>query len=255
MVQLAHEVLKLSDGSQIGFVRVPGKLPELLAVGGYGKSALEKPLGSCVLKFALARGQACTVLEFRGQGRSSTAIEGMTVPGMRADLMSAAQALGLRDCLGVGASLGAWAMLAAQQEQNRLLSKMIGLAPAIDWDLTFFKPLSESGGLIANGSGFVQARESGIRVSQAFFDGLDACRIRPTELALAGKFIIIHGDADPIAPMSRSQRLAAEAGGRLTVVPGGGHEVSALQSSGSQDVFAKTCGAMLAGAGNKDVGA
>lgn len=254
MVQLAHQVLKLSDGSRIGFVRVAGKLPEILVVGGYGKSALEKPLGPYVLKFALTHGQACTVLEFRGQGRSSTATEGMTVPGMRADLTNAAQALGLHDCLGVGASLGAWAMLAAQQEQNRLLCKMIALAPAIDWDLTFFKPLSESGGLIVNGSGFMEARESGIRVSQAFFNGLDACRIRPAELALEGRLIIMHGDADPIAPISRAQRLAVEVGGRLIVVPGGGHEVSALQSSSSRDVFAETCGAMLARAGNKDVG-
>lgn len=245
MGQLPHYVLNLSNGDRLGFVRIPGKTPELLVVGGYGKSALEKPIGACTLNYALQRGQACTVLEFRGQGRSTMLPNGMAVPGMRDDLIAASVALGLRGCLGIGASLGAWAMLAAQQQNTGILWGMLALAPAIDWDLTYFKPLSERGALVANAAGQIQVPESGIVVGREFFDGLGTCRIDGAAAAIPGVVRVIHGDSDAIAPAERSQRLALELGGDLTILPGAGHEVSALQSQQSQEAFVQQCDLIL----------
>ncbi len=246
MSTLPHYVVNFPGGIQLGFVRVPGKTPELLVVGGYGKSALEKPIGTCILNFALQRGLACIVLEFRGQGRSSPLPHGMTIPGMRDDLIQAADSLGLRNCIGIGASLGAWAMLAAVERRRKLLWGMLALAPAIDWDLTYFKPLSERGGLQRNELGFVKALESGIIVGPSFFNDLDDCRIDMRSLILPGHLHVIHGAMDNIAPLERSDRLVAECGGRLLVLPNGGHEISALQSQESQNAFVRECDAIVA---------
>lgn len=246
MASLPHETINLPTGDRLGFVRVAGAEPGLLVVGGYGKSALEKPIGSIALQYALQRQRACIVLEFRSQGRSSSLAQGMSVPGMRDDILAAAEALGLENCFGIGASLGAWALLAAQQRRNRLLWGMLTLAPAIDWDLTYFEPLSARGGLATDGNGHIHVPASGIVVSREFFNDLDACRIKAEALGLKGPHHIIHGTDDMVAPIARSEQFAAESGAKLIRLPGAGHEVSALQSAAAQQAFVLECDAMLA---------
>ncbi|MBK8160543.1 MAG: hypothetical protein IPK59_17825 [Rhodospirillaceae bacterium] len=246
MASLPHETMNLPNGDRLGFVRVGGAEPGLLVVGGYGKSALEKPIGSIALQYALQRQRACIVLEFRSQGRSSPLAQGMSVPGMRDDILAAADTLGLRNCLGIGASLGAWALLAAQQQRNSLLWGMLALAPALDWDLTYFKPLSERGGLATHGNGQIHVPASGIVVSHDFFSGLDACRIRVDALRFKGPLHVIHGADDVVAPIARSEQFAAESGATLIRLAGAGHEVSALQSATAQQAFVIECDTMLA---------
>ena len=119
------------SGEAIAGYRLPGAAPGLLLVGGYGQQGpLGKIVGQLVFKYAQARGQDCVALDFRGQGQSAGERWAMTIPKMVADIFAIADHLALTGRIGIGASLGAWAILAAQQRRPQLLRGMLALAPA-----------------------------------------------------------------------------------------------------------------------------
>ena len=69
-------MLPRPDGARICVHRMRAPGPDLLLLGGYGRSSpLRKPIGATVLGFCKANRLGLAALEFRGQGGSSGALQ------------------------------------------------------------------------------------------------------------------------------------------------------------------------------------
>lgn len=85
------------------------------------------------------------------------------------------------------------------------------------------RELAEQGFLMF-GAQFGYARP--LKLTQAFFDELDAHDVFARWHSDMAELCMIHGDADQVAPYAAAQRFAAQAGARLVTVPGGDHQLS-----------------------------
>jgi len=238
------------NGEAIAGYRLPGAAPGLLLCGGFAQqSPLAKMLGRLVFSHARARGQDCVALDFRGQGRSAGEPWGMTLPGMVSDLLAIADHLKLEGRIGIGASLGAWTMLAAQQQQPRLLRGMIALAPAFDWDRTYFAPRRADGRLQALANGKLAEPGAAFMISPAFLETAEEYRLRSDGILLSDGLEVLHGTADETASFEHAAVVVRALGqhmqASLQPVPDEDHSLSALTSPQAQQLFVQRCDALL----------
>lgn len=241
---LRHEHFTGAAGHRLTSLHIAGDGPGLLLVGGYGKlSPLAKPFGQFIAVYSHSRKQDLRILEYRGQGSSEGQLSQLTIPDMRDDLLAMADAFGLAGRIGIGASLGAWAMLAAQQARPALLWGMLALAPALDWDRTYLAPRLADGRAGRSSDGNIVIAEDNIEVSDRFLERAEEARLAAAgELSLPGPLHILHGSADAIAPLSRSAELAQQGGDvALKALTGLGHEVSTLSTEPLQQLFIAEC--------------
>lgn len=244
---LRQEYFTGPAGHRLSSLHLAGEAPGLLLVGGYGRlSPVSKPFGQLAVSYCRARKLDLRILEFRGQGQSEGELLQLTLSDMRDDLLALAGQFELAGRIGIGASLGAWAMLAAQQKQPALLWGMLALAPALDWDQTYFAPRLADGRARRDG-GTVAVPEDNIAVSERFLASAEDARLDLAGgLSLPGALRILHGSDDVIAPLSRSDDLARHGGAiTLRVFPGLGHEVSTLASRPLQQSFVEECDLLL----------
>lgn len=237
-------------GEAIAGYHLAGAQPGFLLVGGYGQQGpLGKLLGRVVFTFAQARGQDCVALDFRGQGQSGGERWGMTIPGMAADILAMADHLKLEGRIGIGASLGGWAMLAAQQRRPQLLRGMIALAPAFDWDRTYFAPRQADGRLQARPDGKLAEAGAAFMIAPQLLSTAEAWRLRPAEIALPDGLDVLHGTADELASFDHAQTVVQAFAGHVTAtmqaVPGEDHSLSTLTSPAAQQLFVQHADALL----------
>jgi pimeloyl-ACP methyl ester carboxylesterase len=244
-------IIALPDGRRLCVYRCDGATPGLFGTGGYARqSAMAKPLGPALFDYAQRRGQACLLLDFRGQGQSPGTLADMTLPAMRDDILAVAAQFGLAGMIGIGASLGGWALLAAQQAQPGLLHGMLALAPAVDWDEIYFKPklAAQQIGQAKTGEWVVQA--DGIVAHPALVETAGQARLDPARLRLPGGLRILQGEADAIVPAAATRALAARMAPcgpvSLRLLPGMDHNLTTLRSDGSVTAFAEECDLLLA---------
>lgn len=245
---LQHEYFTGAAGHRLTSLHIAGEGPGLLLVGGYGKlSPLAKPLGQLIALYCQSRKQDLRILEFRGQGSSEGQLSELAIPDMRDDLLTMADAFGLSGRIGIGASLGAWAMLAAQRQRPALLWGMLALAPALDWDRTYLAPRLADGRASRGSDGRIMVGEDNIEVSDRFLERADEARLDAAgALSMPGPLHILHGSDDAIAPLSRSAELAQRGGAvALKVIPGLGHEVSTLPTQPLQQLFVAECDRLM----------
>lgn len=237
-------------GEAIAGYRLAGALPGLLLVGGYGQQGpLGKMLGRVVFGYAQARGQDCVALDFRGQGQSGGERWGMTIPSMAADILAMADHLSLQGRIGIGASLGAWAMLAAQQRRPQLLRGMIALAPAFDWDQTYFAPRQADGRLQARPDGKLAEPGAAFMISPQLLATAPEWRLQPAGIALPDGLDVLHGTADELASFAQAEAVVRDFAGHVTATlqaaPDEDHSLSTLTSPRAQQLFMQQADAML----------
>lgn len=242
------------SGDIIAGYRLAGAAPGLLLVGGYGQQGpLGKMIGRVVFSYAQARGQDCVALDFRGQGQSGGERWGLTIPGMVSDIFAIADHLWLQGRIGIGASLGAWAMLAAQQRRPQLLRGMIALAPAFDWDRSYFAPRLADGRLQVRPDGKLAEPGAAFMISRPFLDTADDWRLQSDAIALPDGLAVLHGTADELASFDHAQAVVQDMAGhmtaRLQAMPGEDHGLSTLTSSAAQQAFVQQCDALIARCG------
>lgn len=242
------------NGEAIAGYRLPGAGPNtgpgLLLVGGYGQQGpLGKLLGRVVFTYAQARGLDCVALDFRGQGQSGGERWGMTIPGMTSDIFAMADHLALQGRIGIGASLGAWAMLAAQQRRPQLLRGMIALAPAFDWDRTYFSPRQADGRLQTRPDGKLAESGAAFMISRPLLDTAEEWRLRSDGIALSDGLDVLHGTADELASFDHAavvvRGFAQHISATMQPVPGEDHSLSTLTSPLAQQLFVQHCDALL----------
>lgn len=227
-----------------------GSGPGFLVVGGYGVvGAIGKSLGQTMVLYARSRGQDCVVIDFRGQGASDGERNHMTVPGMRDDILAVAAELGLHGRIGIGASLGGWAMLAAQQENPDLLWGMIALAPAVNWDLSYFSARIEDKTLRASVEGLVAVEGESFLVSMDFFETAQDARLEPRRIRMDGGLHILQGADDRVATPQATAMMAADIGAttetRMHIIPHIDHKLASLQGKELQFRLLLACKQIL----------
>lgn len=235
-------VVAQPDGEKISCFRVAGDGPGFLFAGGYGvESPMQSAAGIGLLQYCAARNQDCVLVEFRGQGQSSGKLHDNTLASMVADLLATSDALELTNRIAVGASLGAWALLAAQQRRPGLIRSLLGLAPAINWDQTFIRPRLEIGKAVRSADGLIRMPRHGIVLSGDFLEEAEEARVAFADIAVKDAVRILHGDQDGIAPASESIRLIDELAPRcdanIRMYTGVGHELSKLKGLPVADLF------------------
>lgn len=240
----------LPTGEKLRCHYLPGNGPGLLVAGGYGLlGPIAKLLGIVSLIYAKGRGQRCIIVDYRGQGDSSGERWSMTVPGMRTDLLAVAEYYGLADCIGIGASLGAWAMLSAQQHRPGLLKGMLALAPAFDWDLSYFAPRIADGRLQQLGDGRLGEPGKGFRITQDLLDTAPQNRLDPARIHLPGGLLVLHGTADDLADVDYAATVLARLGETNPVamrrLAGQDHGLSTLNDQQAQVEFIQACDQLL----------
>lgn len=238
------------DGRTLCCYRSEGAAPGFLLVGGYGASSIMgKPLGPLLLKYARSRGQDALVMDFRGQGGSGGHWTEMTLPGMRDDLLLVARYFGLAGRIGIGASLGAWAMLAAQQVDCGLLRAMLALAPAVDWDCHYFAPKFAAEQVVQLPGGEWLVPDDQIRIRPAFIETAGEARLDPAKLRLDGALMVYQGEADAIVSPATTQALVRQLAScgevALRMFRGAGHELTALRGAGLVEEFVRDCDSLL----------
>lgn len=230
------------DGAKLSCFRLSGDGPGFLFAGGYGvESPMQSPAGMALLQYCAARHQDCVIVEFRGQGQSSGQLQDNTVVTMADDLLAVGEALGLVDRIGLGASLGAWALLAAQQRRPDLIRSLLALAPAINWDQTFIRPRLAAGKAVRSEDGVIRIPAHGVVLSGDFLEDAEEARVAFADIAMKDATRILHGDQDVIAPASEAMRLVAELALRgdagIRMYQGVGHELSKLKGLPPRDLF------------------
>lgn len=173
----------------------------------------------------------------------------MTVPRMRDDILVVADHFGLQNCIGIGASLGGWAMLAAQQQQPDLLWSMLALAPAFDWDKTYLVPCLADGRLLPHESGKLHEIGTTMLIDPQLLATADEARLRPEAIRLRGGLLSLHGTADTIAdPAYADSVLDLLRRNNLVLVrrfEGEGHGISTLEGAKTQAEFYRACDMLI----------
>lgn len=240
----------LGDGQWLSCYHLRGAGPGLLVSGGFGALGItDKPLGMAALYNGLQRGLRTILIEYRGQGASSGERWSQTVPRMRDDILAVADHFGLQNCIGVGASLGAWAMLAAQQQRAGLLQGMLALAPAFDWDKTYIAPRLASGRLVRLESGKLHQPGTTMEVDQALLETAEEARLAPDAIRLPRGLVAILGAADAVANPAYAVSILDQfrQNNRVEVrqLDGEGHNVSTLEGPKLQVAFHQALDTLL----------
>jgi pimeloyl-ACP methyl ester carboxylesterase len=247
-------MLSRPDGTRICVHRMRAPGPDLLLLGGYGRSSpLRKPIGATVLAFCKANRLGLAALEFRGQGGSSGALQRQTPADMRDDVLAVCRELGLCRTIGLGASLGGWVMMAAQATEPTLLRGALLLAPAIDWDRHFLLPAISVGRGIVQPDGDVAFPSDSLLLGGSFMTGIEALRLPAGDIGMTGPLRILHGGHDRIVPLATSAEFVARHGAHLPmnlrVLPAEGHGLSAGDTAQSATAIGEELAALIAACG------
>lgn len=242
--------VRLDGGQWLTCYHLPGAAPGLLVAGGFGALGVtEKPLGLSALLHGLKHGLRTVLVEYRGQGSSSGERWSMTVPRMRDDILAVADYFGLQNCIGIGASLGAWAMLAAQQRRPDLLWGMLALAPAFDWDKTYLAPRLADGRLVWKESGKLHESGTEMLVDPQLLATAHEARLVPEAVRVPGALLSLHGMADDIADPAHADSILDQLRRHNSVLlrrlDGQTHSVSTLEGEELQAEFYRACDMLI----------
>lgn len=238
-------------GHRLSGFHLAGNMPGMVLAGGYGQfSPVTKAFGQRVIAYCQARNLELHIIEFRGQGDSEGHRFKIAIPDMRDDLLALAEHFDLSDRIAIGSSLGAWAMLAAQQERPSFFWGKLALAPAVDWDRTYLLPRLDDGRATREADRAIVVRDDNILVFDRFLDSAEDVRVLAGQGPLfRGPVRILHGSEDMIAPLSRSLDLLTELAegndAALRIFPGLDHDVSLLNAASVQRGFIEECDLLL----------
>lgn len=231
MVRGMSEILyhALPDGRRIAFRHTAGDGPTLVFLPGY-MSDMAGGKACAVFDWAVARGQACLLLDYSGCGQS----EGNFAQGTLSRWRDEVLALIATHCPGqvvlIGSSMGGWLMLMAGLALGDRLAGLIGIAPAPDFTEWGTAPADKA--RLAAGETLWEDNPYGPEPTPthaAFWADGQANRLLDGEIALDCPVRLLHGQMDPDVPWAISLRLAGalrSADVQTTLIKDGDHRLS-----------------------------
>jgi len=198
-----------ADGVRLAYRFAPGKGPLLLFLPGY-KSDMEGGKAQAVLARAIARGQACLLVDYSGCGSSEGRFEDGTLSVWRDDALALVDHVWPEGkIIPIGSSMGGWlALLIALARVDRIAG-LVGIAGAPDFTAWGFsedqkKVLREEGRIVEPsdyGEDYV--------TTLGFWESGQANQLLGGEIALDCPVRLIHGQQDDAVPWQIAIRTAA----------------------------------------------
>jgi pimeloyl-ACP methyl ester carboxylesterase len=227
-----HDVLDLGDGRRLAHVRVEGRGPWVVFLGGF-RSDMTGTKATHLEAWARSSGRAFLRFDYTGHGGSSGRFEDGCIGDWAADAEAAIARLTEGPVVLVGSSMGGWiALLVA----GRIgwVAGLVGIAAAPDFteDLMWAR-FSEAQRQEMAERGRIElpsaySEEPDVITRRLIEDGRDRLVLR-APLALPFPVRLLHGTDDADVPMDVALRLLAHAGSpdmQLTLVRGEGHRFS-----------------------------
>lgn len=225
--------LSTPRGSTLALYEMGSTGPQIIVVGGLSaRPVCEGPLKAS-LEAAVARGARCTMVDLAARGRS-THRGRLTMDTWFDDLEFVAAPLSHADTLFIGASVGAWLMLALHERRRLPLGAMCALAAAVDWDTTFVMPGIDAGRL-TRGTEHVMAKDVAM-LPLSVLDSMEGFRLEGRPFVASAPLHMIHGDGDDALYGAALQMSGRVVGSECTFesLAGEGHEVAKLASEPSR---------------------
>jgi pimeloyl-ACP methyl ester carboxylesterase len=227
-----HDVLDLGDGRRLAHVRVEGRGPWVVFLGGF-RSDMTGKKATHLEAWARSSGRAFLRFDYTGHGGSSGRIEDGCIGDWAADAEAAIARLTQGPVVLVGSSMGGWIALLVAGRIGRVAG-LVGIAAAPDFteDLMWAR-FSEAERREMAERGRIElpsaySEEPDVITRRLIEDGRDRLVLR-APLALPFPVRLLHGTDDADVPMDVALRLLAHAGSpdlQLTLVRGEGHRFS-----------------------------
>lgn len=211
-------------------------------MGGYGaRSIVEKPLGAELIQYAQANKQDLVIMDLPDQGgEDETRWARITVPDYVDYILDITNRLNLSGRVGVGASLGGWALARAHQLHGALLWNALLLSPAFDWDKEYFAEHIAAGTIKWNGY-FLKIERDNLKLYPDLIQTAPQARITFSALKLPGPIRILQGNSDVIVTPDSVARFQDRAKRACMVsvkyLDDVGHELSTLSAGDAVEPF------------------
>jgi pimeloyl-ACP methyl ester carboxylesterase len=227
-----HDVLDLGDGRRLAHVRVEGRGPWVVFLGGF-RSDMTGTKATHLEAWARSSGRAFLRFDYTGHGGSSGRFEDGCIGDWAADAEAAIARLTEGPVVLVGSSMGGWIALLVAGRIDRVAG-LVGIAAAPDFteDLMWAR-FSEAQQREMDERGRIElpsaySEEPDIVTWRLIDDGRARLVLR-APLALPFPVRLLHGTDDEDVPMDVALRLLIHAGSpdmQLTLVRGEGHRFS-----------------------------
>ncbi len=229
---MAHDYLELEDGRRLAHVRIAGRGPWVVFLGGF-RSDMSGTKATYLEAWARASGRAFLRFDYTGHGASSGRFEEGSIGDWAADAEAAVGRLTDGPVVLVGSSMGGWIALLLAARLDRVAG-LVGIAAAPDFteDLMWARATeAERRDLAERGRIEVPSDysdEPDVITRRLIEDGRERLVLR-APLALPFPVRLLHGAEDEDVPMSVALRLLEHAHSpdmQLTLVKGEGHRFS-----------------------------
>ncbi|WP_439533018.1 alpha/beta fold hydrolase [Polymorphobacter sp.] len=220
------------DGARLAFRHTPGDGPLLVFLPGY-MSDMTGTKATTLFDWAVARGQACLLLDYSGCGASGGAFLAGTISRWTRDALAVIDHVAPgQPVLPIGSSMGGWVALRLGLALQSRLAGLVGIAAAPDfpdWGLSISD--AEAADLATQGwfsrpSGYAEGE---YLYSKAFLDDAVTSRMLASPIALTAPVRLIHGQADDVVPFQVSLDIAARLTSpdvQVTLIKNGDHRLS-----------------------------
>lgn len=226
------EYLTTENQRKIAFVRMPGRNPGVVFLGGL-KSDMAGSKALYLERWARAHGQAFLRFDYSGHGQSSGAFTDGAIGDWAADAMAAVTALTEGPQVLVGSSMGGWISLIIAGKIPEKIAGIVGIAAAPDFteDSMWAGFSKQQRAELASTGQIALASDYGepyIITKRLITDGRANLVLRkPLSLPFAARFL--QGTADEDVDQSVALRILDHARGddiRVTLVKGADHRFS-----------------------------
>ncbi len=249
------EFLTTDQGRRIAYVRVPGKEPGIVFLGGF-KSDMQGTKAVHLEAWARRTGHACLRFDYSGHGQSRGAFTDGSIGDWTEDAQAAITALTTGPQVLVGSSMGGWIALLVARAMTPRIAGLVTIAAAPDFtEDSMWAGFDAQQRAALHDEGQValpsEYGEPYIITRKLIEDGRAHLVLRqPLQLSFPVRFL--QGTADKDVDKSVALRLLEHAVGpdmRLTLVDGADHRFSdagclALIEAAVEEVIARNAQAV-----------
>lgn len=229
----AIDWLETPQGRRIAHVRLPGRGPGVVFLGGF-RSDMTGTKALALEAWARAAGRAFVRFDYSGHGRSSGAFEAGCIGDWAEDAAAVLAALTEGPQVLVGSSMGGWIALLLARAQPARVAGLVGVAAAPDFTedaIWAGMDAAARARLAAEGHVDMPSAYSDrpYRITRRLIEDGRRHLVLRAPLVLPFPVRLLHGLDDADVPPERGLRLIGHAEGpdlRLTLVKGADHRFS-----------------------------
>lgn len=230
------QLLHLSDGSSLAYVKRSGRLPGVIFLGGF-MADMNGTKATFLDEYCQQRGQAFIRFDYLGHGESSGELIHCNMSRFKNDVLSVLDQLTTGPQILVGSSMGGWLMLLAAKERLERIKALLGIAPAPD----FIRPLvwdrltpAQREEIETKGICYVPSpfQEKPYPITKNLIEDGDKHSILTAAIPIDCPIRLLHGVKDIEVPYALSLKIMENVVSedvRVTLVKNGDHRLNSVE--------------------------